>query len=144
MTLQSRFVIVNKKWLQRLFGPKGRLCVGGHMDPQAGDYETSSPTAQLLGHHLLLVIAVAKQWKGRGGDITAAFLQGEPLPRERPLYIWFPRRLPAEVQAYVNDKLKGFCTDLVKVVKGVFGLNESPRLWYLGLNRHLSELGFRR
>lgn len=29
-TLQSRFVIVNKKWLQRLFGPKGRLCVGGH------------------------------------------------------------------------------------------------------------------
>lgn len=114
------------------------------MDPQAGDYETSSPTAQLLGHHLLLVIAVAKQWKGRGGDITAAFLQGEPLPRERPLYIWFPRRLPAEVQAYVNDKLKGFCTDLVKVVKGVFGLNESPRLWYLGLNRHLSELGFRR
>ena len=39
-TLQSRFVIVNKKWLQRLFGPKGRLCVGGHppylADPYGG------------------------------------------------------------------------------------------------------------
>lgn len=142
-TLQSRFVIVNKKWLQRAFGPKGRLCVGGHLDPQAGEYETSSPTAQLLGHHLLLVITVAKRWRGRGGDITAAFLQGEPLPREKPLYIWFPRKLPSEVQQYLNDKLKGFRTDMVKVVKGVFGLNESPRLWYLGLRRHLVELGFR-
>ena len=46
-TLQSRFVIVNKKWLQRAFGPKGRLCVGGHLDPQAGEYETSSPTCLL-------------------------------------------------------------------------------------------------
>ena len=142
-TLQSRFVIVNKKWLQRLFGPKGRLCVGGHRDPQAGEYPTSSPTAQLLAHHILLIIMVAKKWKGYGGDITAAFLQGEPLPRDTPLYIWMPKRLPAEVQAYLGDKLKGFRTDLVKVVKGVFGLNGSPRLWYLGLRRQLYALGFK-
>ena len=142
-TLQSRFVIVNKKWLQRLFGPKGRLCVGGHRDPEAGEYPTSSPTAQLLAHHLLLIIMVGKRWKGYGGDITAAFLQGEPLPRDKPLYIWLPKKMPSEVNQYLEGKLQGFRTDLVKVVKGVFGLNESPRLWYLGLRRHLKELGFR-
>ena len=142
-TLQSRFVIVNKKWLQRLFGPKGRLCVGGHRDPQAGEYPTSSPTAQLLGHHILLIVMVGKKWRGYGGDITAAFLQGEPLPRDKPLYIWMPRKLPAGVVSYLDDKLKGYRTDLVKVVKGVFGLNESPRLWYLGLRKHLYALGFR-
>ena len=142
-TLQSRFVIVNKKWIQREFGPKGRVCVGGHMDPHAGEFETSSPTAQLLGHHLLLVITAGKKWKGRGGDITAAFLQGEQLPREKPLYIWLPKKMPLGVQNYVVDKLRGYRTDLVKVVKGVFGLNESPRLWYLGLRKHLAALGFR-
>ena len=142
-TLQSRFVIVNKKWFQRLFGPKGRLCVGGHQDPHAGEYATSSPTAQLLGHHLLLVVTAGKRWKAYGGDITAAFLQGEPLPRDKPLYIWFPWKMPGEVQAYVQGKLKGYRTDMVRVVKGVFGLNESPRLWYLGLRRHLQALGFR-
>ena len=142
-TLQSRFVIVNKKWLQREFGPKGRRCVGGHLDPHAGEYATSSPTAQLLGHHLLLVITVTLKWTAYGGDITAAFLQGEPLPRDKPLYIWFPRKMPLEVQQYVGQKLKGYREDVVRVVKGVFGLNESPRLWYLGLRKHLQQLGFR-
>lgn len=142
-TLQSRFVIVNKKWIQRLFGPKGRLCVGGHRDPHAGEFPTSSPTAQLLGHHILLVVMVGKRWKGYGGDITAAFLQGEPLPRDKPLFIWLPRKMPPGATSYVNEKLKGYRTDLVRVVKGVFGLNESPRLWYLGLRKHLQALGFK-
>ena len=142
-TLQSRFVIVNKKWLQREFAPKGRLCVGGHRDPQAGEYETSSPTAILLGHHLLLVVAVCKGWLCYVGDITAAFLQGLPLPRDKPLYIWMPRKLPTAVQAWLNQKLSGFRVDLVKVKKGVFGLNESPRLWYLGFRDQLMRLGFR-
>ena len=142
-TLRSRFVIVNKGWLQRAFQPKGRLCVGGHQDPSAGEYETSSPTALLLGHHLLLIVTVAKQWKARGGDITAAFLQGVPLPREKPLYITMPRNVPGEVSQYLSDKLQGHRVDVVRVLKGVFGLNESPRLWYLGLKQHLEALGFR-
>ena len=104
-TLRSRFVIVNKKWLQREFGPKGRLCVGGHLDPQAGEYETSSPTAQLLGHHILLVVTVAKGWRGCGGDITAAFLQGESLPREKPLFVWLPKGSPPEVTTYLEKRL---------------------------------------
>lgn len=61
-TLQCRFVIVNK----RLFGPKGRLCVGGHQDPYAGEYATLSPTAQLLGHHLLLVVSGDRQKEVEG------------------------------------------------------------------------------
>ena len=69
-TLRSRFVIVNKKWLQREFGPKGRLCVGGHLDPQAGEYETSSPTAQLLGHHILLVVTVASPFPVRNHSLS--------------------------------------------------------------------------
>lgn len=73
---------------------------------------------------------VGKRWRGYGGDITAAFLQGEPLPRDKPLYIWLPKKMPEEVVKYVEGKLQGHRTDLVKMVKGVFGLNESPRLWY--------------
>ena len=141
--LRSRFVIVNKGWLQRTFQPKGRLCVGGHQDPSAGEYETSSPTAILLGHHLLLIVTVAKQWKARGGDITAAFLQGVPLPREKPLYITLPRNVPEEVGQYLSGKLQGHRGGVIRVLKGVFGLNESPRLWYLGLKQHLETLGFR-
>ena len=69
-------VIVNKKWLQELFEPKGRLCVGGHRDPDLGKYESSSPTALMVAHMVLLAVATIMGWPVDIGDVTAAFLQG--------------------------------------------------------------------
>ena len=69
-------VIVNKKQLQLGFEPKGRLCVGGHKDPDLGKYEAASPTALSLAHSLLICIATTLGWQINIADVTAAFLQG--------------------------------------------------------------------
>ena len=54
------------------------------------------------------MITVGEKWKGRGGDITAAFLQGEDLPREKALYIWLPRNMPEELLLYLKEVLAGY------------------------------------
>ena len=114
--IRSRMVIVNKKQLQLGFEPKGRLCVGGHKDPDLGKYEAASPTALSLAHSLLICIATTLGWQINIADVTAAFLQGLALPRTDPLYVQVPSGCPQEVLDYMGWR---FAT------KGILGLSES-------------------
>ena len=64
-------------------------------------------------------------------DVSAAFLQGEALPRTEPLYVRTPRNWPAAVLSWLAAQLGPKCRhDIVKVVKGIFGLAGSPRVRY--------------
>ena len=137
-------VIVNKKWLQELFEPKGRLCVGGHRDPDLGKYESSSPTALMVAHMVLLAVATIMGWPVDIGDVTAAFLQGLSLPRDDPIYIRAPSGCPKEVLDYLAWRLG--CSnhaEFFEATKGIFGLSESPRLWYLKFKEELENINFR-
>ena len=64
--LGSRFVLTNKGG-EVLTEPelKARWIFGGHRDPDAGLYATSSPTASLLGHNLINFVAVQIKSNGR-------------------------------------------------------------------------------
>ena len=62
------------------------------------------------------------------GDIRAAFLNGVPAPRQ--LYFKQPR-------GGIPTLHPG---QLVEVVKGVFGLSTSPKLWWMKLSKDLLEL----
>ena len=55
--LPSRMVLTNPGDGEGGAKLKARWCVGGHRDPDAGVFPTSSPTALLLEHHLLLFIS---------------------------------------------------------------------------------------
>ena len=58
-----------------------------------------------------------------GPDVSAAFLQGEALPRPEPLYVRIPRNWPVAVLSWLSAQLGPKCRhDIVKVVKGIFGL----------------------
>ncbi len=61
-TLPSRGLFVNK--LANVGGWKAssRWIAGGHRDPDAGQYETNSPTTELLAHQLLLLLAAMFRW----------------------------------------------------------------------------------
>ena len=137
--IHSRMVIVNQKQLTQGFEPKGRLCVGGHRDPDLGRYEAASPTALAIAHALLLCIATTLGWRINIADVTAAFLQGLALPRAEPLYIRVPSGCPQEVLDYLKWRLgsenRG---DIFEATKGIFGLSESPRLWYLRFRETLA------
>lgn len=122
-----------------------RWIVGGHLAKDAGEYATYSPTALGVGHYLLLLAAATQEWRLQSFDVTAAFLQGEELPPERVLYMRLPNELSDGVVSGVR-KLFGECyrVDLVRIKKGVFGLEESPRLWHQRARAMMLELGFRK
>ena len=83
-----------------------------------------------LGHQLVLFLASFLGWLLQAGDVSSAFLQGNQLERE--LYLRLPRDMPPRVANWCRQKLGTKCRgDVVRARKGVFGLGESPRLWYL-------------
>ena len=141
--LGSRFVLTN------IGGPtlstaelKARWILGGHKDPDAGLYDTSSPTASILGHNLINFAAVQERWVVHFEDVSAAFLQGKELPRKERIYMKVPRRYPKEVIHYLVSELgDDVRDDLVELTKGGFGLPESPRLWYLEYKDTIQDLG---
>ena len=109
---------------------KARLCVGGHQDPdlRAGTLLTEAPTASKMSFTALLAMAGMHGWKLAAGDVEAAFLNGNEARRN--LYFRQPAR-----------GLPGLERDvLVEVVKGVFGLSTSPRLWWEKLSKALLDL----
>ena len=141
--LPSRLTLTNKGE-KDLAGAvlKARWIFGGHRDQEAGKYQTSSPTVGLIGHNLLVVIAVQKRWEVIYEDVSAAFLQGKRLERE--VYVKIPTIYPPETTTPLTDFLGPECRkDIVRLTKGGFGLCESPRLWYLEYRRTLQELGGR-
>ena len=141
--IRSRMVIVNKKQLTQGFEPKGRLCVGGHRDPDLGKYDAASPTALSLAHALLLCIATTLGWAINIADVTAAFLQGLELPRTEPLFVQIPSGCPPEIAEYLKWRLgPDSRSDMFEATKGIFGLSESPLLWYLKFRDTLAGIGF--
>ena len=143
--LPSRLVLTNKgeKCLEGA-ELKARWIFGGHRDPDAGQYLTSSPTVSLIGHNLLNAIAVQKKWTICYEDVSAAFLQGQKLPEEREIYVKVPKGYPEEALQYLMGSLgKNVRQDVVQLTKGGFGLPESPRLWYLEYKSTLLSLGAR-
>ena len=100
--------------------PKARLVVGGHADPDvsSGNLTTDSPTVARSSLLTVLQVSASKQWQLAAGDVQAAFLQGVELRRE----LWISQ--PKGGVEGLDPR------QIAKVNKGIFGLIESPRMWY--------------
>ena len=140
--LTSRFVLTNKgKENLEEAELKARWIIGGHRDQELGRYPTLAPTASLLGHNLLNFLAVQFRWVVHYEDVSAAFLQGSPLPSSREVYVRLPSGYPPHVNDYIVEQVGGECRgDMVRMVKGGFGLAESPRLWYMEYKATLKQI----
>ncbi|CAE7769429.1 RE1 [Symbiodinium sp. CCMP2592] len=124
--LSSRFAYKDKHMgLRRVdptadWKPKSRLVIAGHLDPDAGDsnIHTDSPTVARSSLLTVLQICATNGWTAAAGDVQAAFLQGVELKRE--LWISQPRH-----------GIEGLDPrQIARVCKGIFGLSESPRMWF--------------
>ena len=118
-----------------LFLAKARLVAGGHRDPDIGlesAPRTDAPTADLLGIHLIMSLAASRKWALSCSDVKTAFLRGKDQPRE--LYVRLPSEMPPDCGYEPHE--------IVEVVKGLYGLSEAPRLWWLEYKAALEELGF--
>ena len=88
------------------------------LDNAQGLVRTDAPTAHRTAVSMFRQLVSSMGWRRslRGVDVSCAFLQGNPPEVEDPLFFELPSRgLPGlEKRA------------LVEIVKGVFGLPESP------------------
>ena len=129
--INSRGLLVNKAGKERRWLCRARWICGGQHDPDLGKFETTSPTAMMLAYTILLTLCLQWGWETWVAHVSAAFLQGEALARTEPVYVLIPRNLPAAVTAWLAAQLGPKCRhDTVKLVKGIFGLAGSPRVWY--------------
>ena len=117
-----------------------RLVIPGYQDETAYVLRKDAPTATRLSQHLLFTMAVVQNWHLWSADVKSAFLKGELFEEgERELYITNIRTQSAD-----EPKLPLGPGNLARLRKGVFGLADSPRRWYLRLHRSLTQLGWQR
>jgi len=139
--LRSRFALRDKNASARStvnplpLKAKARLVIAGQdcPDAQAGLLKTDAPTVQRTAVLILLQIAASLHWLPSlvVGDISSAFLQGRAREVGDPIYMEQPRgyQLPGTET--------GAC--LIRILKGVFGLPDAPRAWWVELSRTLRE-----
>ena len=117
-----------------------RLVVPGYKDMSAYSVRKDAPTGSRVSVHLLLTFAAAKGWNLMSADVKSAFLKGEEFePGERELYIE-----NVKMAARDGPRLPLEEGGLARLRKGIFGLADSPRRWYLRLHKSLTGLGFER
>ncbi|CAK9099469.1 unnamed protein product, partial [Durusdinium trenchii] len=112
-----------------------RIVCRGDADPDLLELRRDAPTLTRLGLMLLLQLGASSDgWFVVCADITGAFLQGDQslAQRKDPLFIRQPREgLPGLLPG-----------QLLLVVRGIFGLANSPRLFWRFLRDTLVKLGF--
>ena len=120
--------------------PSARLIVPGFQDRAnlEGELRRDSPTRSRLSQHLLLALTAwkGKLWSLLSCDVKSAFLKGDPFVA-RELYI-----TGTNVKTSPSIPLPEGC--LAKVLKGIFGLADAPRQWWLRLARSLESRGWER
>jgi hypothetical protein len=114
---------------------KARLINAGQLDPDlATGLRTDAPASNLFGVNLVLSLCVMFHFIICCGDVSTAFLAGEPISRE--LYM----RLP--FQGFPSSSVVGLPYQLMRLHKCVYGLADAPRAWYLKFTKILASLGF--
>ena len=138
--LQPRFVLTDKNSSLRTaenqlpLKANARIVVPGYLDLAnlRGELRRDAPTGSRLAQHVLFTVGSCyPSWKLLGADVRAAFLKGDPyISRELFIKGTDPKRGP-------SIPIPNGC--LARVLKGVFGLADAPREWYLRLARELHD-----
>ena len=132
--LNSRWAYKDKNYAKRrenkdlAWRPKARLIIGGHRDPDIPSLVTDAPTVSRLSVLVLMQILAChldepEPWIACAGDVNAAFLNGPAL--KRTLFMRQPR---SGIQGMEPGTI-------FQVMKGIFGLPDSPRGWWEEVQR---------
>ena len=117
--------------------PSSRLVVPGYQDETAYGMRKDAPTCCRISQHILFTVVASRHcdgWRLFSADIKSAFMKGDKYQEgTRELYL----QNVAGASDVPKIPIPSGC--LAKVVKGVFGLADAPRRWYLRLHRALTE-----
>ena len=116
-----------------------RLVVPGFKDRTnlEGQLRRDAPTGSRNAQHILFSVAAFHgSWNIVSSDVKSAFLKGDPYIN-RELYI-------CNSNAKNSPPLPLQPGQLCRVLKGIFGLADAPREWWLRLSRCLQDHGWQR
>ena len=118
---------------------KGRLVVKGFQAvPGVDFFSTFSPMGTLTTVRAILAIAVAMDLDVWHVDIPQAFVQSKI---DTPIYLQLPNGITVDAR-YADGR---YDNRVVKLLRALYGLKQSPQLWNKELNRILTEVhGFTR
>ena len=107
---------------------KARLCVRGFEQRKGIDYKkTFAPTMNMKSFRILCGIAAKYKMRIRQFDVRSAFLNGE---LEEEIYVTQPP----------GFKDKNYPNKVWKLNKALYGLRQSPRVWWKTLQAKLSNI----
>ena len=124
VTISSRWLI-SERYKEGKKKVKARLVARG-FEEDTSNLRKDSPTCSKECLRLVFLAAAMMLWTLESIDITAAFLQGGPLLREvflRPPQDICPR------------------TEVWRLKRCIYGLNDAPRSWYIKVREVLLQLG---
>ena len=129
---------------------KARLVVRGFEDGQAQELNVRSPTAGKRSQRLILHVGAMMQWEAMSADIPTAFLQGNPLQKEKtssggdriaamrpPADTW--DLLPSEWRLWPGTDTANLCW---RLLVAVYGLEDGPKMFIEMLSNWLKESGW--
>ena len=112
---------------------KARLVAKGYTQTYGIDYdETFSPVAKMSTMRVLLSVAACKDWPLHQFDVTNAFLHGE-LKKNEEVYMEAP-------PGYSGEFKNG---EVCKLKKTLYGLKQSPRVWFGRFCQAMTSVGFK-
>lgn len=126
--IPSRWVFRLKRNKDGTIRFKARLVIKGFLQVFGIDYgETYAPVARLTTLRVLLAIAARRRHKLYHLDVVTAFLN--PMV-DKEIYMALPKGM-ANIQCPANN--------IVRLRKALYGLRQSPRLWYKLIDEFLTK-----
>ena len=111
---------------------RARIVAGGHKQIQEIDYtDTFSAAAKMPSVRLILANAAANDWEIHHVDVKSAYLNA---PMDKDVYMIPP-------QGVLKKGQEGM---VCKILKALYGMKQSGRLWHKLLTKLMYELGFTR
>lgn len=123
---------------------KARLAVLGNKQQYGVDYsETFAPVAKLTTVRTLLAVATMEKWHTCQMDVRNAFLHGE---LQDTIYMKLPTgytHMGCRITLnYTHVPATKGPVLVCKLLKSLYGLKQSPRLWFAKLSTFLLSIGY--
>ena len=140
--ISSRLVLKVKYFASGEYNKhKARLTIRGCCQRAGKDYtESFAPTASSNSGRILDAVAVLNNWQLWQADIANAFCQAFV---DVPVFLEMPRGIEI-FDSEANPGTGPRRIRALKLIKALYGLVQSPRLFYQDLTKTLCDAGFRR
>jgi hypothetical protein len=125
---------------------KARLVVNGALEKLSPFEDVASATVQTDALSLVLATIAFEEFPAETNDIPGAFLNAT-LPKERVIHVRIGKK-HADALALIDPAYKTYQRQdgslVVRLVKALYGLKESPLLWNIHITDTLLTIGYRR